>query len=769
MSTQATQVDLHCHSTASQTSKLGIQRSLGIPECATSPAEVYELAKRRGMQFVTITDHDTIAGCLELSDRPDAFVSEELTAWFRGEPQAVHILCYGITPDDHARLQERSHDLEACAQYLHENQIVCSLAHPYFDVEAELSARHRHILAELFSIWETRNGSRPQEQNAMAQSHIDISQGTGTGGSDDHAGVDIGKTYTETPPAASWQEFLSHVASGAAHCGGEHGSPAKSAHAALALASRSLGCAANGERVTARTCMRLAAGVVEEGTARSTRAAGDLDRGQAQKLLETWYRSVGLSPADGQLISHLQSGELSHASLYRRARRAHERRVKDTVSALTRWLADPSATGGQIRPETVSLDEIATNIIEAIVAACTPALPYAPAEVFAAQERARMQHRERDRLRVGLVVDGIGAMHGVTRTISELRDRGVEGADVDVIGTDPEVDHRLSSAIDIDIPFYDGLQVGVPTVTAVVEALVAGNYDLVHLTSPGPANLIAAAVCQVMGLSCVASYHTELGEYASLRSGDPRMAYAMNTVLGHLYSRCNLVLSPSPSADRSLVELGISPEAIQRWDRGVDLTRFTPTKRKQLGCPGAIRVLYAGRLAREKGTELLAEAFLKARGNRQDLQLLVAGRGPDEAQLRSRLGDAATFFGWLDQDQLAELYASADIFVFPSTTDTFGQVVLEAQASGLPVIAANAGGPASLISHGVNGLLCEPQPDCVSSQIELAAADLDLRRRLSTGGLANVEKRSWEAALRQLAAGYRSALEPAAEAELVHA
>src|SRR5262249_4651964 len=91
-------VDLHCHSTASQLSRLGVQRSLGLPECATPPQEVYELAKRRGMDFVTITDHDTIDGCLELEGRPDCFISEELTAGFAGEPQAVHVLCYGITP-----------------------------------------------------------------------------------------------------------------------------------------------------------------------------------------------------------------------------------------------------------------------------------------------------------------------------------------------------------------------------------------------------------------------------------------------------------------------------------------------------------------------------------------------------------------------------------------------------------------------------------------------------------------------------------------------
>jgi predicted metal-dependent phosphoesterase TrpH len=147
---RTTTVDMHCHSTASELSKLGIQRALGLPECATPPKEVYELAKRRGMDFVTITDHDTIEGCLEIADRPDVFISEELTTWFRGEPQAIHVLCYGITPDDHTWLQRNASDLEACAAYLQEHEITRVLAHPFYAVEAPLQPRHRRRVAELF-------------------------------------------------------------------------------------------------------------------------------------------------------------------------------------------------------------------------------------------------------------------------------------------------------------------------------------------------------------------------------------------------------------------------------------------------------------------------------------------------------------------------------------------------------------------------------------------------------------------------------------------
>jgi predicted metal-dependent phosphoesterase TrpH len=153
-----TRVDLHCHSTASQLSKLGVQRAVGLPECATPPEEVHALAKRRGMDFVTITDHDTIAGCLEIADRPGVFVSEELTAWFRGEPQAVHVLCFGITPDDHDWLQAHAGDVETVAAYLHEQEIACALAHPFYAVEAPLTPRHRRRLAQLFPVCSSPSG-----------------------------------------------------------------------------------------------------------------------------------------------------------------------------------------------------------------------------------------------------------------------------------------------------------------------------------------------------------------------------------------------------------------------------------------------------------------------------------------------------------------------------------------------------------------------------------------------------------------------------------
>jgi glycosyltransferase involved in cell wall biosynthesis len=170
-------------------------------------------------------------------------------------------------------------------------------------------------------------------------------------------------------------------------------------------------------------------------------------------------------------------------------------------------------------------------------------------------------------------------------------------------------------------------------------------------------------------------------------------------------------------------------------------------------------VLYAGRLTKEKGVELLADAFLCARERDPRLHLALAGGGPEEDALRARLGPSATFLGWLDGPDLARAYASADVFLFASRTDTFGQVVLEAQASELPVVAVAEGGPPSLIEDGRTGLLRPPDPDALAQAVcELAGSPV-LRQRLGNAALAAVGERTWERALERLAAGYRRVLD----------
>jgi len=743
---------MHCHSTASQHSRLGVQRSLGLPECATPPQEVYELAKRRGMDFVTITDHDTIDGCLELADRPDCFLSEELTARFAGEPQAVHVLCYGITPGDHEWLQAHSGDVEACAAHLRENEISCALAHPFYNVGAPLTQRHRRRLAELFSVWEVRNGSRAAELNMPAVLYIETHGGTGIGGSDDHAGVDIGHTFTEAPTAATPEEFLRHLRRGEALAGGQQGGAAKWTHAAIALATRALDDEAEAGQSAGpdpAAVLKIAQRAIGEGGAREGTVAADIGPDDARGLLEAWLAAIGLKTRGRELLAYLQSEDFSHADLYRRARRIHERRLRTAVGE------GAEAVGRGDVPAAL------TGLFEALV----PAVPYAPSTAFLAAEKAKLAARDGEPHRVAVIADGIGAMHGVTRTIEQIRERGVGGFEVEVVGTDAGVDRRLPAAAELEVPFYEGMRLGVPGLPDLVETLAEGRYDLLHVTAPGPAGIAATLLSRISGLPLLGSYHTELAAYAALRSGDGGLEAIAAAALGIFYGAPSLVLSPSPAADRSLLRLGVDPARLGRWERGVDSERFDPGKADRDAFPGELKVLYAGRLSREKGVDLLAESFLRARALDPRLHLLVAGGGPEETELRARLGEHATFLGWLEGEALARAYASADVFLFCSSTDTYGQVIVEAGASGLPVIAIAEGGPAALVENHHTGMLCRPDPDHLAGTLCHLASSPLLRHQLGSCALRAARSRSWGRALDQLGAGYRRALTASAGAE----
>ena len=231
-------VDMHCHSTASQLSRLGVQRSLGLPECATPPQEVYELAKRRGMDFVTITDHDTIDGCLEIADRPDTFISEELTARFAGEPQAVHVLCYGITPGDPyvaAGQRPRSRGLRRppCRARSSPRLPTRSTTSPLRSPPATAGGWPRSSL-----IWRCATGPWRRSERRRRSTSIR----TAVPGSADPTITPAWTSVAPSPrcrPPPRRKSFAAGRA-GEARAGGEQGGSAKWAHAAVALATRAL-------------------------------------------------------------------------------------------------------------------------------------------------------------------------------------------------------------------------------------------------------------------------------------------------------------------------------------------------------------------------------------------------------------------------------------------------------------------------------------------------------------------------------------------------
>jgi glycosyltransferase involved in cell wall biosynthesis len=204
-----------------------------------------------------------------------------------------------------------------------------------------------------------------------------------------------------------------------------------------------------------------------------------------------------------------------------------------------------------------------------------------------------------------------------------------------------------------------------------------------------------------------------------------------------------------------LAEAGISPEKLRVFPRGVDLERFHPGRRNgflesRYGLPAGLKLLYVGRVSKEKNLELLSRVFRSISGNGLPLHLVVVGEGPYLQEMQEKLtGAPVTFTGFLEGEDLAAVYASCDLFVFPSTTDTFGNVVLEAQASGLPVIVSDAGGPQENLLPGETGLVVagDNEEELAAAILELAAQPERLRD-MGRAARSYAESRSFAQAFR---------------------
>jgi glycosyltransferase involved in cell wall biosynthesis len=189
--------------------------------------------------------------------------------------------------------------------------------------------------------------------------------------------------------------------------------------------------------------------------------------------------------------------------------------------------------------------------------------------------------------------------------------------------------------------------------------------------------------------------------------------------------------------------------------RGLDTELFSPARREPAfwekfgAVNGQIRLLYVGRISREKDLDVLAEAYRRLRDEGHPVRLFVVGHGPYSAKLAQSLPEAV-FTGYLTGRELATAYASADIFVFPSTTDTFGNVILEAQACGVPVIVSDSGGPKELVEDRTSGLITRSRDvDDFTRAIRSLATDAALRERMGTAARKSVIDRSWPNAFRK--------------------
>jgi glycosyltransferase involved in cell wall biosynthesis len=289
------------------------------------------------------------------------------------------------------------------------------------------------------------------------------------------------------------------------------------------------------------------------------------------------------------------------------------------------------------------------------------------------------------------------------------------------------------------IPRYPNLKMGLPSKKALVDLWALRRPDVVHIATEGPLGLAARRYAIDHDLPFTTAYHTRFPEYVQARFGIPLAA--TYRFLRWFHKPSLAVMAPTPVVKTDLEKFGFTNVVL--WTRGVDLDIFRPLESKVLNTARPI-FLYVGRVAVEKNVE----AFLKL-----DLPGLkwVCGEGPALAELKSRYPQA-NYLGVLSQPELAKVYAAADVFVFPSRTDTFGLVLLEAMASGVPVAAYPVTGPKDVVVPGVTGVLHE----------DLGRAALEAVRLDPAACVAHAATFSWRSATLQFLNNLAPLREPAA-------
>jgi len=316
---------------------------------------------------------------------------------------------------------------------------------------------------------------------------------------------------------------------------------------------------------------------------------------------------------------------------------------------------------------------------------------------------------------------------------------------------------RIPSVV---LPLQKNYRIAVPGYQLFAKALDAFRPELIHINSPCTLGFGAMRYAHEFNVPIVATYHTHFPTYPRYY-GLSALEQLTWKISRFLYNRMNRTFVPTIPILEELRSHGL--ERLEHLPNGVDLNLFTPGRRSEawrqrFNVGDKPVVIFVSRLVWEKDLAVLGQAYRILRQKRRDFEMVIVGDGHAREEFQKMMPDAH-FLGYQSGSTLAESYASADIFVFPSTTETFGLVTVEAMASGLAPVAAEVGGAAGIIQEGKSGLFAKPfSAESLSCGVDRLISDRQLRHTLAKGALQRSQEFAWNKVLAQLFASYQSVI-----------
>lgn len=748
--------DLHVHSSFSNKAAIWAMKKINCPESYTPPLLVYSEAKKKGMHYVTVTDHNTLDGSLQIAHLPGTFLSAEITVHFPENGCKAHVVVLDISEAQFKTAMALRKNVYEMTAFLRTESIRHFVAHPLYSMSGKLTVDIVEKMLLLFEAVEIKNGSHAPEQNGvirnvvmsltaekierLADKHGLTPSGHTpwnkicVGGSDDHSGIFIARAFTCGSSGETATAFLDAIWRGQGTVGGEDGDALMLAHSIYGVAYRfyqeHIGSKTQQSPFVDMLVNKYLSAQPKKLTLREKirffikKNLPDSKNGQDEvSFEETLDRELKNLFKDQSFLDQLASVEVN-------------RKIFSITSHLANRLI-------YLYTKKLFKQPMGNGLFEIFRSLSTIALthlfiaPYYIAFFNQSRDKDLLQN-VKNRLvqrpsgrkeKIALFTDTLDEINGVAMTMKRIalvsEQRGIDLMLVTCNENESSFKHRVRhfKAIgDFTLPEYPELKMYFPPILDILDYVERENFTRIHISTPGTMGLLALFIGRLLSLPVTGTYHTDIPQYVGRLTDDDFMEESAWHFIIWFYNQMEEVTVPSRNTQIQLTYRGLIPEKIRPLPRWVDTQAFSPAKRnatlwKQYGLNSDVKILYVGRLSKEKNLDWLADAFMDATCARIPVHLVIAGDGPYKDELKDKLaGYPVLFTGYLRDEALSALYASADLFVFPSTTDTFGNVVLEAQASGLPVVVSDEGGPQELMRHAETGYIVK-----ANDRIALAA------------------------------------------------
>jgi glycosyltransferase involved in cell wall biosynthesis/predicted metal-dependent phosphoesterase TrpH len=789
--------DLHIHSRYSARSEEWLFRRLDFPDSYSDPKALYEQLRKRGMDYVTITDHDTIEGCLQIAHLPRTFISEQVTTYFPNDGCKLHILVWGISEQQHREIEAVRDNVFELQRYVEAAQIAHAVAHPLYSVNGKLEASHLEQLILLFKHFEGINGLRdallsdlaqtlfnqltPEKIDALANhyglapTHTEPWRKILVAGSDDHGGQFVASAFTETPRANSAKNFLEFIRKGDCVPCGHGGTPLILSHGFYntvacfiqdrfheklgpggALLEKMFSRFMEGRDPTEFTLKEktdfIVQGVLSGKIFEFAKPAnvslwkelsGYFARPEVKAKLATQLDKVSEPERRTFLMANMVAEQLAFRFFHKFVQQLSSGNMVESIQALSAMapilvILTPYIYGFHSQAPS-------RKWLRAIFEQMTGTIPPA------------LQNRKR-----AWFTDTLEDVNGVATTIRKMTAAGAAaGKELVVVASRSNLQisdiplKNFPPIGEFELPEYELQKLSFPPILQMLDYVQREKFTEIIISTPGPVGLTALLAAKMLNLQTSGIYHTDFPQYVRILTEDGFLESVAWRYMHWFYGQLDTVFVNSEEYRQSWIKRGFDPARLKILPRGLDTETFHPAQRdpaffERFGVRnGEVRLLYVGRISREKDLDVLADAYRRLRKEGLPIQLFFVGHGPYSDALAKSLPEAF-FTGYLTGTELAKAYASADVFVFPSTTDTFGNVILEAQACGLPVVVSDSGGPKELVDDRTTGLITKSHDvEDFANAIRALVTNPALRERMGKSARDGVIDRSWPGAFRR--------------------